>query len=488
MGGIGKTTVSSWVSRNDAVRTKFAMVAWITLGQTPVLDSCIDLLHQQLCGTSLPDGITVDQKHEFLQTAFLNQSVLLVLDDCWDATIATQFTWIDPGTTSKILISSRVRDVLDGGHIVDITVPSNADAVKMLLSTAEMNSDATLQDRAEVAHVAELCKRLPLTIGVAGKLIRQLAHGSSMSEADDWADVVALLEEEMNNPESSLSVEESVIRASIKAIPKQIQKQATSLFHGFALVAEDTHVPLPVLGMIFSACSNPTGGSSKSTKPLSRFQIRRYLKVLIDRSLVLGTVDRPQLHDVMLDYVRRELAGEEHKVAQRRLVELLRTSDRSATTATGKYMLNCVRHHIQESHDARWEDGTQAIAWLEDHAHGVQDMIASSAASILPAETLAKEAEAAGMWWQAALRWNAIGLLKKAETGVHTQSAGKFFKLAVDASAKAGGSSSSDGTVAAQPTQFDLDSFNLFAIAVSLTAVTLCHAHPSYCKCSARGR
>ena len=40
------------------------------------------------------------------------------------------------------------------------------------------------------------------------------------------------------------------------------------------------------------------------------------------------------------------------------------------------------------------------------------------------------------MWWNAALRWNAYGLMKNSTTG--TVSAGvEFFKLAVDASAKA---------------------------------------------------
>ena len=101
MGGIGKTTVSCWVTRERSVRTKFGMVAWITLGQTPVLDSCINLLHQQLTGSALPDGVSEDQKHEFLQQAFLGRSVLLVLDDCWDVDVATKFKWIDQTPTRR---------------------------------------------------------------------------------------------------------------------------------------------------------------------------------------------------------------------------------------------------------------------------------------------------------------------------------------------------------------------------------------------------
>ena len=463
MGGIGKTTVSCWVTRNERVRTKFSMVAWITLGQTPVIDSCVDLLHQQLTGTSLPDGVSTDQKNEFLQQAFLNQSVLLILDDCWNADVVKHFNWIDHTTNSKVLISSRVRDVLEGGQIIDVVMPSKMDAVEMLLSTADMDVDA-LKARAEVEHIAELCKRLPLTIGVAGKLIRQLAHGSTMSEAGDWTDVVALLEEELNDPDGSMSIEESVIRASIKAIPKKSRKQCTQLFISFGLIPEDTLVPLSMLGLVYHACSDLETkdneiGTTKTS--LSRLQVRRCLKLLIDRSLVLGTVDRPQLHDVMLDYVQKQFAGETYKTAQRRMVESLRMSDRSNATPTGVYIKHCVKHHIKASHDAGWEKSKQAISWIEDNVSGIQGAFATAAASFVPADALAKDAETAEMWWQAALRWNAHGLMKISETG-HNESGLSFFKLAVTASAKAVAGDASCFT------QFHLDSFEFTALSIIL--------------------
>lgn len=455
MGGIGKTTVSCWVTRSDAVRAKFGMVCWITLGQTPVLNSCVDLLHQQLTGSSLPGAVSSDQKQEFLQQGFLGQSVLLILDDCWDADVPKHFNWIDPSTNSKVLISSRVRDVLDGGKVIDVAAPSTADAVKMLLSVAGMDIEA-FKGHKEVAHITELCKRLPLTIGVAGKLIRQLAHGSSTPEASDWTDVVTLLEEELNEDGGS-SIEESVIRVSIKAIPTKMRKQCTQLFVSFSLVPEDTAVPLAVLGMVFDACGDlATDGKTL----LSRLQVRRFLKVLIDRSLVLGTVDRPQLHDVMLDYVQKELAGEAYKVAQRRLVEALRKSDRSRATPTGNYMQHCAKHHITESYDALWGAGSQAMSWMDDHVCGMQDVIAVSAASILPVESLAKEAEAAEMWWQAALRWNAMGLVKTAEAGGNDAGV-NHFKSAASASAKAVVAVPNIAGGAATCNQFELDVFDM---------------------------
>ena len=68
---------------------------------TPLV-ACFNLLHLQLTGAALPDGVSSDQKHELLQQAFLDRSVLLILDDCWDAKVAKHFTWIDRSTHSKV--------------------------------------------------------------------------------------------------------------------------------------------------------------------------------------------------------------------------------------------------------------------------------------------------------------------------------------------------------------------------------------------------
>jgi hypothetical protein len=467
MGGIGKTTVSSWVAHDDAVRTRFGMIAWISLGQTPTLDACFNLLYLQLTGAPMADGLPSDQKHEHLKQAFLNRSVLFVLDDCWDAEVANHFKWIDPNTNSKILISSRVHNVLDGGDIIDVTVPSQIDAIKMLLSTAGMDIEA-LKSRAEVAQVAELCKRLPLTIGIAGKLIKEITTGSSMTDASDWADVVELLHTELNDPDGDLSIEESVIRASIKSIPTKVRKQVTRLFYGFALVPEDMHVPLPVLGMIFDVCGNVNDGKSSkkssTNKPISRMHIRNYLKVLINRSLVLGTVDRPQLHDVMLEFVKKELAGEVYKAAQRQLVDAFRKMDRSQASATGKYMQLCIKHHITDSYDEMWGKSPQAMSWLEDHVKGVQDGVAISTAFVLPdVEALAKEAEALENWWPAALRWNSLGLSKIATAG-WAGGGYEYFEHAVKASANIVMPNVGDGDTSESFTQFDLDYFNLKAM------------------------
>lgn len=394
-----------------------------------------------------------------------------IIIQSWDLEVAKQFAWIDSNATnSKVLISSRIRNVLEGGEIIDVLVPSKSNAVKMLLSTAGMDVGA-LQDRDEIGQIVDLCKRLPLTIGVAGKLIRQLMNGATVVDASDWEDVLALLEEELVDSDSS--IEESVIRASLKAIPAKIRPKVTQLFHGFALAPEDTQVPLAIMGMLYEASSEAEAATTSAAKDgsrktattttLSRLQIRRCLKTLIDRSLVLGTVDRPQLHDVMLVYVQKQWAEGARKAAQREVVEAMRKADRSPTTMTGQYMQQYIRHHTKDSYDDVWAKGPQALSWLEDNVGGVQDMISEAAALLLPVEELAKEAEAAGSWWQAALRWNALASVKIAEAGQDVGGAASL-KLAVAASAHVVGGVDGGGGEGSAVAQFDLDTFNLYAL------------------------
>ena len=62
--------------------------------------------------------------------------MLLVLDDCWEKQHADRLVFTDDTTGSKVLVSSRVRGALEGGTVLDVGLPSDIDAVKILLNEA----------------------------------------------------------------------------------------------------------------------------------------------------------------------------------------------------------------------------------------------------------------------------------------------------------------------------------------------------------------
>jgi hypothetical protein len=153
-----------------------------------------------------------------------------------------------------------------------------------LINVAGLDKSVAIP-RKEAGMVVGICKRLPLTIGIAGKILKQMA----LTNENDWHGIVEVLREELTAKRGDETVEEGVIRVSVNAIPAKIRSQVVQLFVSFALIPEDVIIPLEVMGMLYDSCG-PEG-----VEPIPRLKVRHYLKVLIDRSLVMGTVDGPQL-------------------------------------------------------------------------------------------------------------------------------------------------------------------------------------------------
>ena len=167
-------------------------------------------------------------------------------------------------------------------------------------------------DRApsEAREIVELCGRLPLALVMAGKLITELGVG------EHWDGVSSILRDELRGNEQA-SAEQGVIRASLAGLKgnERDRSGAQRLFKLFGLVPEDTSCPLECLQLMHDAVYE----TSKSTSIL---HIRKWLKILIDRSLVLGTVDRASLHDLVLDFTIAMYSKAELMGAHRRVVEM----------------------------------------------------------------------------------------------------------------------------------------------------------------------
>ena len=84
MGGVGKTTISSWLVRQDSCRSTYDKIVWVPLGQHPNLARCQEMMLIQLNGDRFADGMSADQKKEELNVAMTGRSILLVLDDAWE--------------------------------------------------------------------------------------------------------------------------------------------------------------------------------------------------------------------------------------------------------------------------------------------------------------------------------------------------------------------------------------------------------------------
>eukprot|EP01043_Picozoa_sp_COSAG02_P048239 COSAG02_NODE_4721_length_5052_cov_14.669695_3_plen_286_part_00 len=282
--------ISSWLVRQDFIRERFDKIVWASLGQTPNLPVLQRVVYEQLTDGMWDMDADADLKMQRLGDAFHGKRVLLVLDDLWNADHEAQLNGIDRATASKVLVSSRVRAVLSNTtttsgndtHIVQVAVPDEESAVKMLLSTAGIATDA--QAPGEALGIVKFCNLLPLAISIAGQLVKDLDLGAT----DDWDGILAVLKEEFDDG-SKRTVEETVILTSLNAIDGRHKDNIAALFKCLALLPEDVAVPLDILAMMFQAsCST----EEKSITRPKIMMIRRWLMVLIERSLVLGVSSR----------------------------------------------------------------------------------------------------------------------------------------------------------------------------------------------------
>jgi hypothetical protein len=318
--------ISSWLVRQDTVREAFERIVWVRMGQTPDIGNCQRSMYEQLAeGTPWDMDAAADIKFSRLGEAFRGKVVLLVLDDLWDEKHELPLNCVDENTASKVLVSSRVRQVVksnvgssrdlagdDNRYIVQIEPPNDKSAVDMLLSTAGIASGTT--PPAEALQIVQFCKRLPLSISIAGKLLQDL----EVDGADDWDGILEILKEEFDD---NRSVEESVITTSLKSITGSYKKNVTELFKYLAIIPEDTSAPLDILALVFQAGCSTADNRAKRPRIM---MMRRWLKVLIDRSLVLGPVDSIQIHDIVRDFTISMYNGDELRQAHRRFVDLLR--------------------------------------------------------------------------------------------------------------------------------------------------------------------
>ena len=211
-------------------------------------------------------------------------------------------------------------------------------AIELMLKTGEIEEVAPAA-RATALQAVELCGRLPLCLAIAGAMI--------LEHADDWETwlVPALRDShgaELRERSASVgdgadegSVEERVLRASLRSIKLEERVGVTALFDVCACFAEDATVPAAVFDALAPAIfeevaraeaeateraergdrqSLDAGGSPANTqsrpvlkKGMSTRElascVRRWLREALRHSLLLGSIaDGIRMHDLVRDY------------------------------------------------------------------------------------------------------------------------------------------------------------------------------------------
>ena len=145
--------------------------------------------------------------------------VLLCLDDLWEEQHEHELNYADVSWQQGADLT-RMKALLDGGHQVEVGLPSPSDSVRMLLAAAD--ADDSGRRPSGVSEIVDLCGRLPLALGIAGRLAASLGLVGS----EDWSGMIGVLKEELRESHSG-GVEEGMIRASLRGLKGSVQEQST---------------------------------------------------------------------------------------------------------------------------------------------------------------------------------------------------------------------------------------------------------------------
>ena len=348
MGGVGKTMTAAALVRDEDVRKSFSKICWVSIGQEPDTPALQQTLHIQLVGLPLPEAARADERValEALRAAAADVSVLLVLDDVWQAAHTTPINFVigsgdggasAAGNRSAVVVTTRMRSLIEGAAEVQCGVLSAEASLELLLRAGGCEHLLGSPPPAAVEAV-ELCGRLPLALGLAGGIVVELA--------DTWqTELVPLLKEEFEDA----SVEERVVTISLRVVPEALRGGVEGLFALFGVFAEDATVPAAALDVL--APLMPADETVRQAAHKQR-QVRRWLQVLVKANILYGSVESGvSVHDLVRDcMIRRAEAAREGGVRaiHREAIPLLLGAFDAAEASAG-YVAASLHWHVRQA-------------------------------------------------------------------------------------------------------------------------------------------
>ena len=285
MGGVGKTTIAAALVHDEDVQSAFTKIVWLSVGQEPVIRELQDSCHFQLTDCHLPEESKSETEVlQVLRKAAKGVNMLLVLDDVWESKHEKPFTCLDPDNNSRLLVTTRIRGLMQNSTEVEMGVLDQPEALKLLLTTADIDIrdvDESSDEYRIATEIVELCGCLPLTLAIAGGMIAENAQLISEDILE------AMTEKQELEDDEGMTVETRVISSSVRMMIKSAGKNKSCLskvFNFFACFPED--VPVPAA---FFKKMAPLLSDDKNEKK-RRLAVGSSLNTLLKYNLIKGSL------------------------------------------------------------------------------------------------------------------------------------------------------------------------------------------------------
>jgi hypothetical protein len=247
LGGIGKSTIAAALSYDSVVQAHFSDgILWTTLGQQP--DLLFVLCHWlQIMGDYEFHPTTVAEASAHLRQTLAQKSVLLIIDDVWDAAHVHPLEIC--GAAGHILLTTRRRDVAEalGAYLHLMEVMSPAQTLQLL--AARLNRPISDEERVDALLLAESVGFLPLALELAAARVSRGTSWSTMRRA--LSEEVAQLEtlEMPRRRKREISKLEASFHLSLKAL-RDDEEETRQVFIWLGVLPEGVQVTPPMVAAI----------------------------------------------------------------------------------------------------------------------------------------------------------------------------------------------------------------------------------------------
>jgi hypothetical protein len=247
-------------------------------------------------------GQSAEEGAELIAIALRGRRALLILDDIWDREIEAALNHVDQTAQSRTLVTTRITELLRGAAGVEVDLPSQLEAAVMLLKSAM--SDRGVDDGvtpssmpAAITAIVKMCGRLPLALAIAGRMVADMG----LNHDSDWPVVPAMLRQQMARDETT-SLTHKLIVVSLNTIPPQHREGCRACLRVLAMMDEDMRVPPRPFRIVLSAMLG--------SDDVPELKMRQWIQLLISRSLIVHTWDRPALHDIVRETMLAQMQTE----------------------------------------------------------------------------------------------------------------------------------------------------------------------------------
>ncbi|XP_039844655.1 disease resistance protein RPM1-like isoform X2 [Panicum virgatum] len=255
MGGLGKTTITSSVYKNQKIITSFDCHAWITVSQTFQVEELLREIINQLIDERArkASGFLAMRRMrlvEVIQSYLQDKKYFIVLDDVWDKDVwlFLNYAFARNNCGSKVLITTRRKDVSSlaaDNYVIELNTLNYAESWELFCKKAFRSSQDNIcpENVRSWAHkIVANCQGLPLAIVTIGSIL------AYRDKEHEWAFFYKQLSWQLaNNPE--LSWISNVLNMSLNDLPCYLR----SCFLYCALYPEDYKIKRKLISKLWIA-------------------------------------------------------------------------------------------------------------------------------------------------------------------------------------------------------------------------------------------